>query len=303
MKKFLLFLLLAALWAGPTWAQQLPVLTQPLPRLSTDASSTIAVTNTFQTLWGQQNGPPNSGTGALRAACSIQNNGANNMWVYAGAATPVKTSAIVVAPGAIYQCGSNEVVGTSLIAITGTSGDAFTALLDGAPTVAGPPQATSGGGSDVTIVGPLGQATKAASLAVTLASDQGALVVSTSDPCTSAAKSSAPIAVATATTTSLVAVSGSTTVYVCGFAMTIAPSAVSAATALLEYGTGATCTSPTALTGTFGNGDLTSAAGVAPILYGNGSATVTKGAASAGICILTAGNAVSVQGVLTYVQQ
>lgn len=127
--------------------------------------------------------------------------------------------------------------------------------------------------------------------------------VSTSDPCTSASKSSAAISVTSGTTTSLVAVSGSTTVYVCGFAITIAPSAVTAATALFEYGTGATCTSPTVLTGTFGNGDLTSAAGVAPILYGNGSATVFKSVASAGICILTAGNAVSVQGVLTYVQQ
>lgn len=149
----------------------------------------------------------------------------------------------------------------------------------------------------------LGQTTMSASLPVTIASNQSAIPVSTSDPCTSAAKSSAAISVATATTTSLVAVSGSTTVYVCGFAMTIAPSAVTAGTALFEYGTGATCTSPTSLTGTFGNGDLTSTVGVAPVIYGGGSQTVFKSASSAGICILTAGNAVSVQGVLTYVQQ
>lgn len=141
----------------------------------------------------------------------------------------------------------------------------------------------------------LGQAVKAASVPVTFASDQ--------DPCSYAQKSSAAITVTSGTTTSLVAVSGSTTVYVCGFAITIAPSAVTAATALFEYGTGAACTSPTSLTGTFGNGDLTSAAGVAPILYGNGAGTIFKSAASNGICILTAGNAVSVQGVLTYVQQ
>ncbi len=119
----------------------------------------------------------------------------------------------------------------------------------------------------------------------------------------SAAKSSAAINVTSATTTSLVAVSGSTTVYVCGISLTIAPSATSADTALFEYGTGAACTSPTALTGTYGNGDLTSAAGVAAINYGNGGATIFKSAASAGVCILTAGTAVSVQGVLTYVQQ
>ena len=45
----------------------------------------------------------------------------------------------------------------------------------------------------------LGQATKANSLPVTIASDQNP------DPCTTAAKSSAPITVASATTTSLVA--------------------------------------------------------------------------------------------------
>lgn len=127
--------------------------------------------------------------------------------------------------------------------------------------------------------------------------------VQNADPCYAGNKLSAAINVTSGTTTSLVPVSGSTIVYVCGFAITIAPSAITAATALFEYGTGAACTSPTVLTGTFGNGDLTSAAGVAPILFGNGGATIFKSAASSGICILTAGNAVSVQGVLTYVQQ
>jgi len=139
----------------------------------------------------------------------------------------------------------------------------------------------------------------------TVTANQGTTpwIVGTSDPCTSAAKSSAAISVTSATTTSLVAVSGSTTVYVCGFAMSIAPSATSADLASFEYGTGAACTSPTALTGTFGNGDLTSAAAVVPVTYGGGTQTVFKSAASAGICIVTAGTAVNVQGVLTYVQQ
>ena len=127
--------------------------------------------------------------------------------------------------------------------------------------------------------------------------------VVTSDPCASAAKSSAAINVTSATTTSLVAVSGATKVYVCGFSMTIAPSATSADTAAFEYGTGASCTSPILLTGTFGNGDLTSAAAVVPVTYGGGNQTIFTGAASSGICILTTGTAVSVQGVLTYVQQ
>ena len=125
------------------------------------------------------------------------------------------------------------------------------------------------------------------------------------DPCgsPSIAKSSAAISVTSATTTSLVAVSGSTTVYVCGFSISIAPSATSADTALFEYGTGAACSSPTSLTGTFGNGDLTTAAPPAIVSYGGGGSTVFKSAASAGICIVTAGTTVNVQGVLTYVQQ
>lgn len=127
--------------------------------------------------------------------------------------------------------------------------------------------------------------------------------VQTSDPCSYAAKSSAAISVTSGTTTSLVAVSGSTVVYVCGISITIAPSAVTAATALFEYGTGAACTGPTTLTGTYGNGDLTSTVGVAPINYGGGGQTIFKSAASNGICILTAGNVVNVQGVITYVQQ
>lgn len=124
----------------------------------------------------------------------------------------------------------------------------------------------------------------------------------TNDPCTANTKSSAAINVTSATTTSLVAVSGSTTVYVCGFSMTVAPSITSADTALFEYGTGAACTSPVALTGTYGNGNV-ALTGVVPVTYGSGIATIFKSAASNGVCILTAGTTVSVQGVLTYVQQ
>jgi len=125
------------------------------------------------------------------------------------------------------------------------------------------------------------------------------------DPCQNpgTAKSSAAINITSATTTSLVAVSGSTTVYVCGFAVTIAPSGTSADTILFEYGTGAACVgSPTALTGTFGNGDVTTAAPPVAIAYG-GAQTIFKSPASNGICALTAGTTVNVQGVLTYVQQ
>jgi hypothetical protein len=142
-------------------------------------------------------------------------------------------------------------------------------------------------------------------IAVGVFGTPAAQVISTqnNDPCSYAAKSSKVISVTSATTTSLVAISGTTAIYVCGFSMTIAPSATSADTAVFEYGTSTTCTSPTALTGTFGNGDLTTAAPVVPITYGDGAATIFKGIAANGICILTAGTTVNIQGVLSFVQQ
>jgi hypothetical protein len=146
----------------------------------------------------------------------------------------------------------------------------------------------------------LGQTTKSASVPVTIASDQYV------DPCQSPniAKSSVPISVTSATTTSLVATSGSTTVYVCGFSISIAPSATSADTALFERGTGAACvTTQASLTGTFGNGDLTTAAPPTVVTYGGAGQTVFKSAGTDAICLVTAGTTVNVQGVMTYVQQ
>ncbi len=131
----------------------------------------------------------------------------------------------------------------------------------------------------------------------------GALTQS-ADPCAYATKSSVAINITTATTTSLVAASGTTTVYVCGFSLTISPAGTTADTIQFEYGTGAACvTTQTVLTGTFGNGDLTTAAAVTPISYGGSGQTVFQSIASNAICAVSAGNAVSIQGVMTYVQQ
>src|SRR5712664_1877979 len=147
----------------------------------------------------------------------------------------------------------------------------------------------------------LGQTTKSASVPVTIASDQYV------DPCQSPniAKSSVPINLtAAAGTTALVAVSGSTVVYVCGVAFTIAPSATTADSVLFEYGSGTACaTSPVALTGTFGSGDLTTSAPLVTVNYGGAGSTIFKSAASNGICALTTGSVINIQGVMTYVQQ
>ncbi len=145
----------------------------------------------------------------------------------------------------------------------------------------------------------LGQTTKSASVPVTIASDQYV------DPCQSPniAKSSVAINITSAATTSLVAVSGSTTVYVCGFSVTISEVITTPNTILFEYGTGAACTSPTVLTGLYGGGGVTAGDPI-PVSYGGAGMTIFKSAASAGICALTAiGGSGSFQGVMTYVQQ
>lgn len=131
------------------------------------------------------------------------------------------------------------------------------------------------------------------------------VTLSNTDPCMSPdiAKLSAPINITSATTTSLVSVSGSTVVYVCGFAVTINQEATTADTIAFEYGTGAACTSPTLLTGTFGAGGVTAATAPIVVQAGHGGTTIFKSAASNGICALTVGTTPSFQGFLTYVQQ
>jgi hypothetical protein len=123
------------------------------------------------------------------------------------------------------------------------------------------------------------------------------------DPCVSASfKQSVSISVASATTVSLVSVVANKDVYVCGFTLTIAGSASTAATAQLEYGTGAACSSPTALTGAFGSNDAAVSTTPTQVTYGNGGATIMIVPPSSGLCIVTAGTTVAVAGVLTYVQ-
>lgn len=125
------------------------------------------------------------------------------------------------------------------------------------------------------------------------------------DPCAnpSVLKSSVAIAITSAATTSLVAVSGSTAVYVCGFSVTISQVVTTANTIKFEYGTGASCTSPTVLTGAYGTGGVTAAAPIT-VSYGAGGPTIFTAPASNGICaVTTIGASGSFEGVLTYVQQ
>lgn len=132
------------------------------------------------------------------------------------------------------------------------------------------------------------------------------VVVPATDPCqTSAiAKSSAVVNITSATTTALVAVSGTTAVYVCGISITISQVITTANTIVFEYGSGAACvTSPTALTGLYGAGGITAGSPL-EISAGGAGQTIFKTPASQGLCALTAiGATGSFQGVVTYVQQ
>lgn len=121
-------------------------------------------------------------------------------------------------------------------------------------------------------------------------------VAGTNDPCGNPGvlKSSVSVAISTATTTQLVALSASKVIYVCGFALTLTGTTP---TVQFEYGTGASCgTGTTVLTGAF-------APTTGSFIQTQGASTLFATAASNALCAVTAGTGPSDQGVLTYVQQ
>jgi len=122
-----------------------------------------------------------------------------------------------------------------------------------------------------------------------------------SDPCASTTKkSSVLLNISTATTTQLVPLSGTSSIYVCSFvfgARSTGGTAVPSVT--FEFGTGAACAvGTTALTGGFFSADpptITPSPGY--------QGTVFNTAPGTALCALTAGTGINVQGVLDYVQQ
>lgn len=129
-------------------------------------------------------------------------------------------------------------------------------------------------------------------------------IAGASDPCSdvSAVKSSVPIAIASATTTQLVALSGTTTIYVCGYLAV--GGAGTNPSIQFEYGTGTACaTSPVTLTGAMATGVTVSTTAPGPIFYGGPDATLFKTASGNALCAVTGGTTPNFQGYLTYVQQ
>jgi hypothetical protein len=106
---------------------QTPVLTAPAAGTSTNASSTIALTNTFQQVFASN---------INRKACLIQNTGTHVMYVFFGTlglaaqatSFPLYPASAAGYPGGSISCVAGGIVLTDQVSITGTAGDTFTAV-------------------------------------------------------------------------------------------------------------------------------------------------------------------------------
>lgn len=100
---------------------QAPVITQPYGVVSSNSSGTIAVTNTFQSIWTASTAT----TG--RVSCAIQNKGAADpMYVYFGAiAGAAIAKSVKLTTSTMMNCTVFGMVLKDQVSITGTSGDAF----------------------------------------------------------------------------------------------------------------------------------------------------------------------------------
>lgn len=117
------------------------------------------------------------------------------------------------------------------------------------------------------------------------------------DPCLAPneVKQSVAINVSAAATTQLVAISGTTSIYVCGFNFTAATG--TAATYLLEYGSSASCGTVTAtLTGAMAGNN-------SPLISMSAGMQFTKSASGNALCLVTGGTSPVAQGYLTYIQR
>lgn len=186
-----------------------------------------------------------------------------------------------------------KAIGVALaLAVAGVVGIAWATNNDGT------------GGTSALQVSLYGKLTTAADTPIKADASGNLLVaVPAIDPCMSSnvAKSSVAINITTATTTSLVAISGTTTIYVCGFSMSISQVITTANTIAFVTGTGATCgTGTVSQTGAYGTGGITAAA---PIVVSAAGSTLFKSLAGDRLCATTTiGASAAFVGLLTYVQ-
>ena len=121
------------------------------------------------------------------------------------------------------------------------------------------------------------------------------VVNASDDPCQTSGQAKSSIVVNVTADAQLIAISGSTVIYVCSFSVSIAGTTP---TMRLISGTGAVCaTGFTGRTGAYA--PLTGSM----ITAGSGSATIIATAAGEALCMDTEGTSPSVQGLLSYVQK
>jgi hypothetical protein len=124
------------------------------------------------------------------------------------------------------------------------------------------------------------------------------VVPGSTDPCQdlSQQKSSFAVNAPAPTTTAIVPVSGTTSVYVCGWSLQTV--AGTTPTIQFEYGAGTACaTSPVVLTGTYTGAAL-------QVFNSPGSdISLLKAPSGNGLCLITTGTGANVQGFITFVQQ
>lgn len=116
-------LILAALFClvATLVVAQAPVITQPYGVTSVNASGTIAVTNTFQSIFAASTGL----TG--RVSCAVQNKGAADpMYVYFGAiAGATIAKSVKLTTNTMMNCTVFGMILKDQVSITGTATDAF----------------------------------------------------------------------------------------------------------------------------------------------------------------------------------
>lgn len=122
--------LLLACCAGDRVRAQQAVLTQPYTGVvTTNASSTVAVTNTFQSVFvgvGQAATATTPQANQRRNACTIQNTGTNPMYVYFGAlADATIAKSIKLTAGNAATCNNNGITVQEQVSITGTATETF----------------------------------------------------------------------------------------------------------------------------------------------------------------------------------
>jgi hypothetical protein len=109
---------------------QSPVVTQPYTAvLTTNASGTIAVTNTFQEVFVAVNQAATPGTpqaNRRRNGCTVQNTGTNPMYVFWGPiANATLANSVKLTAGQAATCNNQGLTLQEQVSITGTATETF----------------------------------------------------------------------------------------------------------------------------------------------------------------------------------